>query len=520
YYENHYKKLENETDYKEYVEKGKKIKNSTLARAAKGKKNWEETHNDNGEDAYQNAELYDGTEEGELYGKYRFLTDEEKDTYYYLLAKKGEKEAQRYLDDVNDKIKPGRQKELNEKNQSELVEYWKNASALEKGIASVVSIPENVIGGMVGAVDYVGSKALGKELNPYSNAQQFANEASAIREGTAESINSKIGKNVYNFAMSMGDFAAELLLTKGIGKAAGLGAKGTSRVMQGIVSTNAFNSTVTQAKEKGIDDNIALLQGFASGIIEAVTEKYSIDSLLKIKPGDKVYKQILKNFAIEGSEEVASNIANFIVDNSLNCEKSDFRLAVERYKELGFSETEAMKKAYIEQGKSMLQDFIAGGAMGAIAGGGTAISTNINNKNWLSNENVQQYSKNLLNSNLDINVIENAKKLSINTSAAENAIAQLESVAKIAEQTPSENNQKAYMTAFEKASNEIAKISLYVEQSGYDPVSGKQTETQEQDKSLTPISKIQDFVKGKLGVNGNTNANTNTENAKSGNKTT
>ncbi len=503
YYFTKYSKLEKNSDYSKLVKEGKKSKDDILTKAMSGKDVWESTHDENG-NATDQYIWEDMTEEAELYGDYRFLNEREKDTYYYLLAKKGESAAKKYLDDVNDKIKATRKTELNKKLQAEKVKYWEEQSGFKKGLASIASIPENVIGGMAGAVDYVGTKLTGSKLNPYDSAHDMANEAQAIRQGVANSIDSEEWKNVYNFSMSMGDFASELLLTKGIGKAANLGAKGTSRVMQGIVSSVAFDSAVTQAKQKGVDDNTALVQGLASGVIEAVTEKYSIDSLLKIKPGDKLYKQILKNFAIEGSEEVASNIANFVVDNSLNAHKSDFNLAVESYKKEGYSEEEAKKKAWSDQANSIVQDFVAGGAMGAIAGGATAIGANINNKNWLRNENVQQYSKNLLNSNLDINVIENAKKLGINTNKAEQAISQLQTVAEINEKTPSEKNANAYMQAFEEAKNEIAKVSLYVEQSGVDPVSGENNATENNDKSFVPIEKIQNFVSGKkMGVKNN-----------------
>ncbi|MGN0174558.1 MAG: hypothetical protein ACI39F_08965 [Acutalibacteraceae bacterium] len=207
--------------------------------------------------------------------------------------------------------------------------------------------------------------------------------------------------------------------------------------------------------------------GFASGAIEWATEKYSIEALMNIKPGDKIWKSIAKNFVTEGSEEGASTIANFFVNMALAGEKSDYQQAIQNYIEYGYTESEAKKKAYLDLGKQVVSDVAAGALMGGVLGAGTAISSNIAKKNVLSGEYAKAYGQAALISDNAQAIIDNAKEFGIDTQNAEKALAELDIIEEEFDKNPtSKELHDQWQEQFEKTADTLSELELYIEQSG------------------------------------------------------
>lgn len=115
--------------------------------------------------------------------------------------------------------------------------------------SNIISIPANVIGGVTGTVGDIINIASGEELNPYDTAHSLSNYASTVRQGTANSIDSDLGKFIYNTGMGMADFVSELLVSKGITQIAGGSDKMLSNTLQGIVSAGASTVRLQRLKE-------------------------------------------------------------------------------------------------------------------------------------------------------------------------------------------------------------------------------------------------------------------------------
>ena len=530
YYENNYKKYESESDYKKYVEQGKKSKDNIFNfDIEKGAANYEINQNNLVSSALGNDELMpvdidSASKYSNLdYNNYLSLTNEEKNTYYYLLAKKGTKEAEKFLN----KMKKTLDLRATEEKAQRLKKYYDENGKFGKILLNAYSVYENAKGIIPSTVGNIAAIIDDDLSNPYDKLHESTNTAETIRNITSEDVSKNVTefvaqkfrnvgaeevaqniennntiKNIVSTVYQSGMSLADMAVLMGLGSAVGTGSAITSTAF----GLTAANSYIKQAYDNGEDMNSAYVGAVLTGIAEGFFEKYSLDKIVKMKPGG--IKEFLINTAksagIEGSEEIFTEIADVIIDNATAGYMSKDSLQLHELMKEGLSRQEAERKVFVDNVSQTLMSGLGGALSGLAFGAGVNASNYHNTKVAIKSDSQQQYSKNLLNSNLDINVIENAKKLNINTTAAENAIAQLESVAKIVEQTPSEKNANAYMQAFEEAKNEIAKVSLYVEQSGVDPVSGENNATENNDKSFVPIEKIQNFVSGKkMGVKNN-----------------
>lgn len=134
----------------------------------------------------------------------------------------------------------------------------------------------------------------------------------------------------------------------------------TSALMGNGVATNA----IIEGKEKGYSDTKAVTMGIIQGAIEGITEKYSLDKIIK-------NPNLLKSAITEGSEEVASNWLNDIVDVVANGDKNEYQQYVNEYKKQNPNATNGEALAHAI-GNSLADDglsFLAGGLSGMAMGG-------------------------------------------------------------------------------------------------------------------------------------------------------
>ena len=190
---------------------------------------------------------------------------------------------------------------------------------------------------------------------------QAAYEA-GVKEGgpldTAIEIGLSIGQNAARYGVSVAAAAAT-----------GGGSAVMSAVNMGLSGTQAAVSTIRQAAEQdGVNTARIVANGIASGIAEGFFEKYSLESLIKMAPADNVKNfvgNLVKQMAIEGSEEMATEISNSISDALIMGESSNFEQYRQEYLQAGASEEEATKGALKQIGANVLY----AGFAGAISGG-------------------------------------------------------------------------------------------------------------------------------------------------------
>lgn len=214
----------------------------------------------------------------------------------------------------------------------------------------------------------------------YTQAFQRLRNVQAMREGAGSHFGDF--KIVYDVGMSVLD---SVLATA----VAGPGATG-------ILAANAAASGMISAAERGASDDQIIATGVAQGVAEGLFEKLSIDHFIKTKnaPGlfnaaklalsgnkrgaAKIAKtaglNILKQSAIEGSEEAFTEVANILTDAAIMDGSSETQLRIREYVQSGMSEKEARKKAYIDNVGQVALSAAGGALSGALMGGfGAAI---------------------------------------------------------------------------------------------------------------------------------------------------
>lgn len=288
------------------------------------------------------------------------LEPSEIDVYYYYLNRGNTEAAYKFLDDMEYQLGL-RQQEANEK-------MLDGASDLELILANAASVPLNVLSTPIAVIDDAVHMIQGKEVNPHSSLRTPMNLASSIREETAgriyEDTGSEFVSNAYQAAMSGLD---------SVFGGAAMGSAYTLSMGMGAASRRAAELTA-----QGVSNDKIILGAIASGAIEWLTEKYSYDEITKRIAGDEgaSFKRKLASAifgsAVEGIEEVNSDVLNLIVDSALNGYESTNEKDVRELVLQGMSEEDARKYIAAKNGIDILWSFYGGAISGAglYAGGG------------------------------------------------------------------------------------------------------------------------------------------------------
>ena len=321
--------------------------------------------------------------------KYRQMTDVQRGTYNYLYNTQGADAANEYISAINKDLQQ-RATEAAVESQKEMVKD----GAVGATVANIASVGENLMSAP-GFITRAAAKATGHSVDDTYDVFNLSGKmANATRETTAEEIanqdywkdkNTILGNTgswIYNAGMSMADSVAAML----VGKSLGVGLAGgetsgatlekvkdiTKKATSLIMSSEAATQTVTDMKEEGFSDNRALGVGALYGAVEYIAEKLGLDGILGA--GGNVFARLAKSFAAEGSEEVASNILDRIVDTLANGNQSKMMDAFDKCRAQGLSNSQALAKVVSMAGQEDLSAFLAGGLSGmAMSGANEAI---------------------------------------------------------------------------------------------------------------------------------------------------
>lgn len=201
--------------------------------------------------------------------------------------------------------------------------------------------------------------------HPYSS---YTNN---VRQTVSEGIDNDIGKFVYNAGMSTVDSAADILVTKGF-----KGTKLAGGAASALMGANAANQSYMDTYERTGSAGQSLITGLGAGLAEWASEKFSLDSFETLKTTNpKQFRNFAKNLvkqgAVEGSEELASDFANAFVDRAVNGSKSEYNENVKNYIQQGMSKDEAKKNArkdfWIQVGEDTAAGAFSGGLFGTYA---------------------------------------------------------------------------------------------------------------------------------------------------------
>ena len=247
-----------------------------------------------------------------------FMSAWEVDRYYYLMGKQGKDAAMEYMDDLAVTLDKRRAEYMKE-NVEVLYGTANTAGKVGLNVATLLAKP-------VADISSAGADALNTltgKYNPYSPGHEGTIFVDTTRGVTASDIYTSVNdpvwspilSNTYQAVMSAGDSAIGTVLL-GNGYTALMGA-------------SAASQKAKELYENGASDTQIGLGAVASGLIEMATEKYSVEYFTEhFLEGDITgFKDWAKKTLIqamnEGSEEVASEIANNVADALIQGANSD-----------------------------------------------------------------------------------------------------------------------------------------------------------------------------------------------------
>lgn len=280
------------------------------------------------------------------------------------------------------------------------------------GVASAISaVPFALVSGtdyIINLADSVGHGGYGsKSYRPINTYDDYATNISSEITGTQTDIYDRamketgVSENARKFWTSAySGFSSGInSLATVVGSCYAFGPVAGQIVASVILSGSAASSGLQEAVQNGSTTYEALAYGFASGVAEYLGEKisigYLVDKYLESSFDVKSFKSFMKSFvkdknlmkmlgqgAVEGSEEVVTEIMNRFSDAAINQDHSKLANAIRSYEEEGFSDEEAKKKAFLDVLASAAEQawggFIGGvmGGAASVIGGGAAATVN------------------------------------------------------------------------------------------------------------------------------------------------
>ena len=338
-----------------------------------------------------------------VHNSWKQLKDEEIGLYYYFLNNNMRDEALAYLEGITP--------ELNRRENQESAEYLANeATPLEMVFYNVASVPASVFGGAMSFVSDVSSLATGKDINPYDSAHSMQNFAQNVRGATASDIE-EWTNNAEFLNVSYGDAYQSVM--SGIDSILGAMTFGSGYTV--LMGMGSASSKAKELYEKGASNTEIALGGLLSGTAEMVFEKISIDYFLDNFINSRTtwknfIPKLLTQGGIELSEETATELSNIISDAIVMGSQSDWKQAINMYKDLGYSDSEAMTKALWKIGGNVLEAGIGGFISGAFMGGGGSLINLALNKNAENTATKETGAKIITNENLQ-NLVATAENL-------------------------------------------------------------------------------------------------------------
>nr|DAI05183.1 MAG TPA: Macoilin family [Caudoviricetes sp.] len=253
------------------------------------------------------------------------------------------------------------------------------ATNLLSPIGSVGLLAQKLFRGGAGAEQY-------RPVDYNTPSMYFSQGTSTIR-GAVGGQMGEVGRFFYDTVNSAVDSGVRMLVGQALG---GGGIKPSpdmseeaaaklNRFVSGFISTQmsgeVFANSFVQAKESGSTDADALLDSVTSALIEGLTEKYSVESILR-NPNGLTWTALRNSFLAEGSEEMASDFLNTVYDELKNGDDSELRA---QYRELlasGATEDDAFSRVFGDYVKQVVLDGLAGGLSGIAMSGVAEYATN------------------------------------------------------------------------------------------------------------------------------------------------
>lgn len=262
---------------------------------------------------------------------------------------------------------------------------WGITAATAPGSLSryVDTAAETATGNNKKQVVFEDGQAVGVETGVQSPATQARDTLrSGVSDLISQSSSGKLGQITYDIVNSGVDSAINMAvgsitgtgLTEimNTGKNAAEIAKNTKNIVSAttslIMGSQVGAEKMIEAKQNGDSDIQALALGALYATATIVSEKYSLDEILKST--DKSWiKSLAKGAAAEGSEEIVENILDRIADVVIEGDNAEIAQQYYAYMQNGYSAAEATGKVFANVLGEDALAFVGGAVSGAVMKG-------------------------------------------------------------------------------------------------------------------------------------------------------
>nr|DAW47472.1 MAG TPA: hypothetical protein [Caudoviricetes sp.] len=220
--------------------------------------------------------------------------------------------------------------------------------------------------------------------NIYSPLYSATHVSSGIRSGVMEDMG-PVGQFLYQAGTSALDSAVNMAVSTGLVGMTGLSGEAASGAiadtMNWVMGSQVAADSVYEGIQSGKSNERALIDGIVEGAIEGITEKYSVGDIIEnMLSGEAAWKKIVRAFASEGAEEVASNWLNRLYDAVARRGRNELYQSYAQYLAQGMSEKQALAAVLKDMAAEDATSFLAGGLSGwAMSGAYAATNKAVEN---------------------------------------------------------------------------------------------------------------------------------------------
>ena len=253
----------------------------------------------------------------------------------------------------------------------------------------IATFPMNAIGGMSGLAGAIGEKLgiasakdknsgwyaitkMVKTLREEDNNDAAEDIAKFVSTGEDGQINEETYQKAKNWGVfllntfdSVGDNILAMYTAKGI--TGDLASNASMRIIQMIMSGEATSNTMLEKLEAGVDPSEAAWYAIGDGIIEWITERASLEAILRPDRNHAI-RSLIRGITAEGSEEINADLMNLGLDyvlSLINDHQNEIERQVYALIDQGMDEKEALRQVWSEK----LTQIGLSGLAGAISGG-------------------------------------------------------------------------------------------------------------------------------------------------------
>lgn len=288
------------------------------------------------------------------------MTDDERDTYLYLLGTKGADAAKGYYDYMTDYLSVRTAEGAKEFYEQLADEHPLGATAL-----TVIASPLQ----MAGSVYAMGTKLFGNEVDPFNSAFGITSMSGTVRGTVKENINSELGEGtalaqIANVLYDAGTSGADSMVS-------GLLGGGSAVASVSLMGMQASSSAIMDAKLRGASDTQALLMGAATFVAESVTEYIPMEKMFgaftsgQVKEVRKFLGELSVSALSEGIGEGINSILETKSDDWIMGKLSNRETSITQYMQDGMTREEAEAEAI----QDVIGDMFYSAIVGSVSGG-------------------------------------------------------------------------------------------------------------------------------------------------------